>query len=860
MSSTSTPTDPQATDPQATDPQASSPDARVVRTIDAIPVLPLTSGVVLPGMVVTVALETPEATVATDAALAHDGHLVLVPRTEGRLAAVGALTRIETSGELPDGRRALVIRALSRVRIGTGVISPRGDTALWVQAQVLGDTVADHRAPAIAEAAREYRAAAELVAEHRGWGRIGAALAGIDNPSQLADTIAEWPELSHERRVELLETVDPEARVRLATSWLREALAEQELKDKIRKDVTEGMEKQQRDFLLRQQLAAIRKELGDGDDAGSAVAEFRDKLETLEVPGDVRSAIERELDRLERVGEQSMENSWIRNWLDTVFDLPWGHRTTDRLDVAGARAILDADTTGLDEAKDRIVEWLAVRSLRAQRAAEQPPTQLAEDSDAPIVTERDGSVPLITPVDGQVVGTGDGPDAPKVPPASTAVGHRRGEGAILVLVGPPGVGKTSLGESVARALGRSFVRIALGGIRDEAEIRGHRRTYVGAQSGRIVKAMREAKSMNPVVLLDEIDKLAQGWSGDPAAALLEVLDPAQNHTFRDHYLEVDLDLSDVVFLATANALDSIPGPLLDRMELIPVDGYTDLEKVDIARRHLLPRQLDQHGLTDGDLVISDDALRAVIEGYTREAGVRSLERQIAKVLRKVAVKVTDPSARPVLVESIDHVVELLGRPKRQPEEIAGRVSVPGVATGLAVTGTGGDVLFVETTAMASSEPNGSGDPALTITGQLGDVMQESARIALSYVQTNAAEIGIDATALAKRRIHVHFPAGAVPKDGPSAGITMTTALVSLLTGRTVRTDVAMTGEVTLQGRVLPIGGVKQKLLAAHRAGVKTVIIPARNEPDLDDVPESVRSQLDIHAVSDMSEVLALALS
>jgi ATP-dependent Lon protease len=814
------------------------------------PVLPLTTGVVLPGMVVTVALETPEALAATDAALAHGSVVLLVPRSEGRLGPVGALSRIETAGELPDGRRALVIRALGRARIGAGVMSPGADHALWVAFERSDDRVAAADGDDVDALAREFRAVAELLAERRGWGRIGAALAGIDAPGQLADTVAEWPELSHDRRVELLETLDVATRLRTAVGWMRDALAESQLKEKIRKDVSDGMERQQRDFLLRQQLAAIRKELGEGDDAGSAAEAYRERLAAAELPEGVRASIAREIDRLERSGEQSAEHGWIRSWLDTALDLPWGVTTADRLDVAAARSVLDADTTGLDEAKDRIAEWLAVRALKAARGAATAAAAPTAD-EGPVVVPRDGDVPLIAPGAGPVVGTGTGPVAARTRP------RRRGDGAILVLVGPPGVGKTSLGESIARALGRSFVRIALGGVRDEAEIRGHRRTYVGAQPGRVVKALREAATMNPVVLLDEIDKLAAGWSGDPAAALLEVLDPAQNHTFRDHYLEVDLDLSDVVFIATANSLETIPGPLLDRMELITVDGYTDREKVVIARSHLLPRQFDQAGLTAADVEITDAALLAIVEGHTREAGVRGLERQLAKLLRKVAVRVSDPDPpRPVRITEPSDVTSLLGRAKRRPEEIRDRVALPGVAIGLAVTGAGGDVLFVETSA---TDGGPDGDVALTITGQLGDVMQESARIALTYVRSHAAELGLDRSALDRKRVHVHFPAGAVPKDGPSAGITMTTALVSLLSGRPVRPDLAMTGEVTLQGRVLPIGGVKQKLLAAHRAGVRVVVLPAANEADLDDVPADVLDQLELHTTDDVRTVIALAL-
>ena len=532
-------------------------------------------------------------------------------------------------------------------------------------------------------------------------------------------------------------------------------------------------------------------------------------MEAADLPEKVREAALKEVDKLERTSDASPEGGWIRTWLDTVLDIPWNERTEDAYDIAGARQILDADHTGLDDVKDRIIEYLAVRKRRDDR------------------------------------GLG-------------VIGGRR-SGAVLALVGPPGVGKTSLGESVARAMGRKFVRVSLGGVRDEAEIRGHRRTYVGALPGRIVRAIREAGTMNPVVLLDEVDKVGADYRGDPAAALLEVLDPAQNHTFRDHYLEVDLDLSDVVFLATANVLDSIPGPLLDRMELVTLDGYTEDEKVVIARDHLLPRQLDKAGLAADEITIDEDALRLIAAEYTREAGVRSLERSIARVLRKVAAKeALEPETLPVTV-SAANLKDYLGRPRFTPEtsltEDSRRTAVPGVATGLAVTGAGGDVLYIEAS-LADPETGGTG---VTLTGQLGDVMKESAQIALSYLRSHGAELELPVGDLKDRGVHIHVPAGAVPKDGPCAGVTMTTALASLLSGRPVRSDVAMTGEVSLTGRVLPIGGVKQKLLAAHRAGITTVLIPKRNEPDLDDVPAEVLAKLDVHPVSDVREVLALAL-
>jgi ATP-dependent Lon protease len=580
-------------------------------------------------------------------------------------------------------------------------------------------------------------------------------------------------------------------------------LADLTLRERIKTDVEEGMEKTQREFLLRRQLEAIKKELGQlGDGDESDPDDYRSKIAERDLPENVRTAVIREIDKLERTSDQSPETGWIRTWLDTVLELPWGVESDDRLNVSEAASILDADHDGLEDVKERILEHLAVKKLQAERG--------------------------LVPVDG------------------------RGSGAILALVGPPGVGKTSLGQSIATALGRKFVRVSLGGVRDEAEIRGHRRTYVGAQPGRLVRALREAGTMNPVIVLDEVDKLGADFRGDPSSALLEVLDPAQNHTFRDHYLEVDLDLSRVMFVATANVIDTIPGPLLDRMEVIRLDGYTESEKVSIARHHLVARQLERAALRDDEVVISDDALRTIAADYTREAGVRSLEREIGRLLRKLATKLASGEREaPIAVDASD-VREWLGRPRFYFES-ADRTSVPGVATGLAVTGAGGDVLFVE--ASVSAGPEG-----LTLTGQLGDVMKESAEIAMSYVRSHATELGIDATAFAGRRFHLHVPAGAVPKDGPSAGVTMTTAIVSLLRGEPVRPVVGMTGEVTLQGRVLPIGGVKQKVLAAHRAGLTEVVLPERNGPDLEDVPEEVRQQMTFHLAGTVGDVLKAALA
>jgi ATP-dependent Lon protease len=765
----------------------------------ALPVLPLGAGVVLPNTVVTLTLDTADARAAV--AAANDGPILLVPRIDGRFATVGTVAEVEETGELPNGVVAAIVRGVSRARLGAGVPGPSDVLRVEAHEIVDGDP-----SEAALELGRELRATLTVLAEKRRSRRLPELLRSTTDPGALADGFGSWSDLPNERKVELLEASEIEDRVALALELAKSLLAEHEVADKIRHDVSEGMEQQQREFLLRQQLAAIRKELGDdGDD--DVVGGYRARAAEVALPEDARVAVEREIDRLERMGEQNPEHGWVRSWLDTVLELPWGERSEDRLDVAEARSVLDADHTGLEDVKDRIVEYLAVRKLRAERG----------------------------------IDTAGTPDAPR----------RRGDGLILALVGPPGVGKTSLGESVARASGRSFVRVALGGVRDEAEIRGHRRTYVGALPGRIVRAIKEAGTMNPVVLLDEVDKVGADWRGDPSSALLEVLDPAQNHTFRDHYLDLDLDLSDVLFLATANVAETIPAALLDRMEVVRLDGYTEDEKVAIARDHLLARQLERNGLRPDDVTVTEDALRAIVTGYTREAGVRSLERELGKVLRKVAARVASDESPGLRIDA-DQVPELLGRKRVFLEDAADRTSAPGVSTGLAVTGTGGDVLFVEATVLP-------GEEGLQLTGQLGDVMKESAEIALSYVRANAGSLGVDGEALRDHRVHVHVPAGAIPKDGPSAGVTMTTALVSALSGRSVRRDVGMTGEVTLQGRVLPIGGVKQKVLAAQRAGLTTVILPERNGPDLDDVPEAVRDQMTFHLAHDVHQVLDWAL-
>jgi ATP-dependent Lon protease len=746
-------------------------------------------------MVVPVELDDPERQAAIDAArTAADNRILVVPRLDGDYATVGVVATIEQLGKLPGGEPAAVLRAMTRARVGSGVTGP--GSALWVEAEILDSITSGE---AVGDLAREYKNVVVSVLQQRGAWQVIDSVQRISDASELSDLAGYAPYLTNEQKLWLLETVDVEQRLAKLIEWGREHLAELDVAERIRSDVHEGMEKSQREFLLRQQLAAIRKELGEGEPDGAD--DYRTRVESAELPEKVLEAALREVGRLERASDQSPEAGWIRTWLDTVLEIPWNLRTEDTDDVIGARQVLDTDHEGLEDVKDRMVEYLAVRSRRQARGL--------------------------------------------------AVVGGRGSGAVLALVGPPGVGKTSLGESVARALGRKFVRVSLGGVRDEAEIRGHRRTYVGAMPGRIVRAIREAGSMNPVVLLDEIDKLGSDYRGDPASALLEVLDPAQNHTFRDHYLEIELDLSDVLFLATANVADTIPPALLDRMEIVRLDGYTEDEKVAIARNHLVPRQIDLAGLKADEVSIDDEALRVLATEYTHEAGVRQLERAVAKVLRKVTTRLAgDSGDAPVEVGAKD-LKEYLGRPRFTPES-AERTAIAGVATGLAVTGAGGDVLFIEATVM-------EGEPRLVLTGQLGDVMKESAQIALSYLRSHSSLLGIDARQLAEGAVHLHVPAGAVPKDGPSAGVTMVAALASLASGRPVRSEVGMTGEVTLNGRVLPIGGVKQKLLAAHRAGLTEVFLPARNGPDLDDVPANVLEGLKVHLVTDVADLVAAAL-
>jgi ATP-dependent Lon protease len=745
--------------------------------------VPLDDTVVFPTMDVTLPVDVGDET-----------RVLLVPRHEGEFAKVGTIAEVTDLVRLPGGGRAVSLSGSARGVAGAAHTDSRG--RLRVEVTEHPDDIPVDGRTRVAE--REYRAVVEEILELRGADeRVASFLRAIVEPGALADTIGYAPDVSFEQKVQVLETLDVTERLELAVKIQRERLTELQLRKKIREDVQSGAEAQQREYFLRKQMESIQRELGE--DSGSVAEEYRKKIAESGMPDEVREQATKELGRLERMGEQSGEASMIRSYLDWLIAVPWGERSEEKLDPVAAREVLDNDHAGLEDVKERITEYLAVRKLRQERG-------IAED---------------------------------------------KRSGAILTLIGPPGTGKTSIGESIARATGREFVRMSLGGVRDEAEIRGHRRTYIGALPGRLVRALRDAGTMNPVIMLDEVDKVGADWRGDPSAALLEVLDPAQNHAFRDHYLDVELDLSQVLFIATANVAETIPGPLLDRMEVIRFDGYTVAEKVAIARGYLWPRQRERNGLREDEVTVSDETLRLVVDEYTREAGVRNLERELGTVLRKTATRIAGAKVEPPVEVTTETVRDALGRQKFF-QEAAVRTAVPGVATGLAVTGVGGDVLFVEATRM-------KGKDGLVLTGQLGDVMKESTRIALSYVRGHAEELGIPEDAFDDREFHVHVPAGAIPKDGPSAGVTMTTALASLLTGRPVKHTVGMTGEVTLQGRVLPIGGLKQKVLAAHAAGLTDVILPERNRGDLDDIPADVRERMTFHPVMSIGEVLDVAL-
>ncbi|NOZ28289.1 MAG: endopeptidase La [Chloroflexi bacterium] len=781
------------------------------RLPEELPILPLRNTVAVPFAIMPLAVGIPRSVKLVEDALAGNRLVGLVamkdPSIEepmpGEVYEVGTVALIHKVIHTSDGTLQVIIQGLERFKIDTWT-----ETEPYLKARIslAPDQVSDdletealHRS--LVQLAKEVMALMPNLPEG-----MSAFLDQIDNPRQLVYMIAANARMEVEQEQELLETDDLKEKMRMLISYLTREKEVLSLGQKITEEAQEEMSRQQREYFLRQQLEAIRRELGETDEQTAEIEEYRQKIEEAGLPEEAYKEAMRELKRMEKMPPQAAEYSVIKTYLDWLVELPWNKLSEDNLDIEHARQVLDEDHYDLQKVKDRILEYLAVRKLVKERGVE------AEEGREEDVQEA--------------------------------------MGAILCFVGPPGVGKTSLGKSIARALGRQFTRMSLGGMRDEAEIRGHRRTYIGAMPGRIIQAIKRAGTRNPVFMLDEVDKIGMDWRGDPSSALLEVLDPQQNHAFRDHYLDVDFDLSDVIFITTANQLEPIPAPLRDRMEIIELEGYTEYEKIRIAEGYLVPRQRRANGLRKGEIEFTEAALRQIIRDYTREAGVRNLEREIGRVCRKVAVQIAAGEVERVEVTP-ELVREYLGKPKVF-FEAALRTETPGVATGLAWTPVGGDVLFVEATRM-----KGKGN--LIITGQLGDVMEESVRIAYSWVRANAPDLGIDETAFENCDFHIHVPEGAIPKDGPSAGVTMVTALVSLLTGRPVRADVGMTGEITLRGQVLPIGGVKQKVLAAHRAGLKTVILPQRNEVDLDDLPEDVRQEMNFVLVERIDQVLEAAL-
>ncbi|HVS12664.1 MAG TPA: endopeptidase La [Thermoanaerobaculia bacterium] len=808
-----------------------------------LPVVSLRQLVIFPGITLPIAAGRPETLRAIEAATtAHDNRFFAVLQREdtaevspANLHTIGTIARIDQIQRGLGGAQ-LVVTGLER-GIALRVESKSGYlTAVVTEAEELQPADLDDLA--FEALYREVRQRSTELGEKSGLPREVAeqVVRSVTEPGKLADLVAGYLELEPADRQSLLETLSVEERLRRVLTHVQRRIGVLDTQEEIKTQVQEELGDRQREIYLREQLKAIQKELGD-DGEQSELENLRSKVEALELPAEVRKEVDRELGRLERMGREAMEAQVIRTFVETIVELPWNRRSEERLDLERAAAILEEDHYGLAEVKDRVLEFLSVRLLQQRSEAEAAPPADTPAADAPAAESADGQEGA-EDAEGEVA-------------AKTATRSRR-KSPILLFAGPPGVGKTSLAQSIARAMGREYVRVSLGGVRDEADIRGHRRTYVAAMPGRIVQGMKAAGSKNPVFLLDEVDKLGASFHGDPAAALLEVLDPAQNHSFTDHYLGVPFDLSEVLFIATANFLQNIPEPLRDRMEVVEFAGYTEAEKLAIARQYLVPRQTEESGLTAERLEFADDALRRVISGYTREAGVRQLEREIGRLARKIARRVAESDDRDkrIVVDEAE-VGALLGRPKVHPEH-AFEIDQVGVATGMYYTPVGGDIMFVEASTM-------KGKGKVTLTGQLGEVMQESAHAAWTYARAHAESLGVDPASLDELDLHVHVPAGAIPKDGPSAGVTMATALVSALSKRPVRHDVAMTGEITLSGRVLPIGGVKEKVLGAVRAGIREIVLPKENEQDLEDLPKEVRDQLTVHALAELGEVLAVAL-
>jgi ATP-dependent Lon protease len=817
-----------------------------------LPVLPLRETVIFPGTAVPISAGRPGTLQAIEAALAGDRRMFAVAQKENRddvehdnLYTVGTIVRIAQVQKGGGGVQLLIhgeSRAMALQYADAGHALTAHVRPMTEQPPVNAED------PAFVALNRELRDRAAELGRRRGIPAemLQQFMEGVTEPGAFADLVSFYVEMPPEAKQKLLESLSVEERLRSLLLIVQRQLALIEAQEEIQQQVQEELGERQREMLLREQMKAIQRELGE-EDEGREVEELREKIEALGLSESVREEVERELGRLERTNPQSAEYQVIRTYLEWVTDLPWSTRTEDSLNLGAAEEVLNEDHYGLEDVKDRVLEFLAVRQLAARRAEAEVKEDAAVEAEALEGTEAEQPVEVLEKE------------------IAEAKARATAKGPILLFAGPPGVGKTSIAKSIARALGRKYVRIALGGVRDEADVRGHRRTYVGAMPGRIVQALKQAKSRNPVILLDEVDKLGVSYQGDPSSALLEVLDPAQNHEFTDHYLGVPFDLSEVLFIATANYTQNIPAPLYDRMEAVEFRGYTELEKKNIAQRYLVPRQMEQSGLEEGELEITEAALERLITEYTREAGVRQLEREVGKVARKAARRIATGGTTHVVVER-DDVNEFLGRTRVHPER-AGTEDVLGVATGMYYTPVGGDIMFIEVSAQERAQAPVSGDADqaqpgfgnLVLTGQLGDVMKESARAALTYARANAARYGIDPRKAWGSELHIHVPAGAIPKDGPSAGVAMTAALVSALSGTPVRNDVAMTGEVTLTGRVLPIGGVKEKLLGAHRAGIRTILLPRENLADLEDLPADILEQMEVNGVGTIDEALSFAL-